>query len=332
MTAYTQGQTRLAPGNRLGIGFDEGTSLPDAMLESRLLGWNVRLAPTMAVLGEGVDLRVIDIPDKYALVADNPYQTGEVMVTGNNVTDDYTIVQNEQVAEFLSDLLDVGQGEILPQAGGSYKGGTHCFLNLRRPEGVLIGGSDLVQQDLFAHWGHDGGTSISIVSKSLRMFCTNQIGGMLGDRTAPKFKVRHVGGAHEGRIDEARRALKIMAKGQTEFEKTAEQWAATAVTNQKFDDIVQALLPTLSTADVHPAQATRRMTEQDTLRRIYIGDPTHGTAWGALAAWTEMGDWFGGHRDEEARAFAQLHSKDLEARRRHGAEVIADLTDLVLAA
>jgi len=332
MTAYTQGQTRLAPGNRLGIAFDEGTNLPDAMLESHLYGWNVRLAPSMAVDGTGDDLRVVEIPGKYALLADNPYEAGEVMVTGNDVTADYTIVQNEQVAEFLSDLVDVGQGEILPQAGGSYRNGTHCFLNLRRPEGVLIGGSDLVQQDLFAHWGHDGGTALSVVAKSLRMFCTNQIGGMLGDKTAPKFKVRHVGLAHEGRLEEARRALQIMATGQSEFEKIAEQWAATTVTNAKFDAIVETLLPTLSTMDVQPATATRRMTEQVTLREIYAGDPTHGTAWGALNAWTEMGDWFGGHRDEQARAFAQLHNVDLERRRRHGASVVADLMNLTLAA
>jgi hypothetical protein len=331
VTTYVHNQERMAPQNRMGIAVDDGTSLPDAMLEAHLLGWNVRKSATLTLAGEGDDIGFIDVPGKYSLIADNPYEGPPFMVVGNDVTIDYVEVQNEQVAEFVSDVLDVAKGDLLPQAIGSYKGGSQCFVNLRRPEGVLIGGSDLVQQDLFVNWGHDGGTSITIMAKSLRMFCTNQIGSMLGDKTAPRFKIRHVGDAHNGRVAEAREALQIMAKGQSEFEKIAEQWAAQAVTNRQFDAIVEGLLPTLSPVDVHPAQATRRMTDQHTLREIYAGDPMNGNAWGALNAWTEMGDWFGHHATEEARALAQLTSLDLERRRRSGARTVSTLMNLPLA-
>ena len=332
MTTYTVGQDRMAPGNRLGVAVEEGTSLPDALASAHMTGWNVRLTPLLTMDGEGDGLEFIDVPGRFAAIGDDPYVDGRRMVLGSGMTEDYTTVQNEQVAQFISDVLDVAGGDLTVQALGSYLGGSRCFVNLRRPEDILIGGSDRIQQDLFLHWGHDGGTSIQVISKSLRFFCTNQIGGMLGSATAPRFRVRHVGGAHEGRVQEAREALQIMARGQSEFERIAEEWAAQAVTNRQFDTIVERLLPDLRPGDVHPAVATRRMQERETLRSIYVHDPMQGNAWGALNAWTEMGDWHGQHATEEARALAQLNSLDLERRRRTGATAVADLMNLTLAA
>lgn len=319
---YVVDQTRLAPYHRLGVKMDPGTNLPDAMLEAHLLGWNVHLSPTFTMVGDSEqDLRLLDIPDRYANVAYDPHHKGSYLIVGNDLTDSYTNVQNEEVAAFGAEVVHAAEKELIVDAAGSYMGGTKCFVNFRQPDFIEVGGG--LTTNILLAWGHDGSTAIVLKRTSTVNFCTNQIGSMLGEATTPAFKVRHTGTTIEGKVQQAREALQIMAKGESELEKAVAEWAAKKVTDHAFDKIVAELLPDVEEG-MSPGAATRRVQRQTTLRELYDGNPMRGTAWGALNAWTEMGDWYGSFADADAAALAQIQSPALEARRIRGARVIAE--------
>lgn len=323
---YVTGQHRLAGYHRMGIEMDPGTNLSDAMLEARLLGWNLRLSPLVTFVGgdgDGDDLDIVGVPGRYANVADDPHNPGDHIVVGSGMTDGFVNVSNEEVAAFTAEVVHGSPKELIVDAAGSYMGGSRCFITLRRPDTITIGGDEIVPY-MFAHWGHDGGTTITLQPQYIRPWCTNMIRGMLGDATAPKFKVRHTGSTIEGKVQQAREALQIMAKGESEFEKAVQEWTSKTVTDVTFDKIVEGLLPGLE-EDASAGAVTRRRDQQELYREIYNHDPARRTAWGALNAWTEMGDWYGNFANEENLALAQVTSPQLEARRIRGARTIAEL-------
>src|SRR5690606_40307072 len=76
-------------------------SAEEAMEHGLLGGWNVRKEPLLAdVAGE-----LIPVPEKYAVVRDNPVERGRIDVLGT-VGESYTVIQNEEHAGLLNALVD----------------------------------------------------------------------------------------------------------------------------------------------------------------------------------------------------------------------------------
>lgn len=336
---YTMDQERLAPYHRMGIKVDEGTTLTDAMEIAHLNNWNVRLSPMLTFNsptppeGEegqaqaeadenGLGLQIVDVPGKYVTVADHPHEADTVIAVGSGMTGDYAIVQNEEVAAFGSEVIHASADEVIVEAIGSWMGGSRAFIVFRRPDHIEIAG-DVIQPFFLLGWGHDGNTSITMKQEAIRPFCTNMLDGMLGSRTTPVFRVRHTGSTIEGKVQQAREALQVMVAGTSELEKAITEWASKEVTARTFDKIVEGLFP--SPDDEAPAGAAARWHNRvDLYRNLWFEDPAKDTAWGALNAWTEMGDWYGNFANVDAAAIAQMTSPQLSARRRNGARIIAD--------
>lgn len=323
-------ETRTTPYHAMGIQFPEGATLAEGFDLAHLAGWNLTPQPMFVTVGEGDALRMQEIPNRVAIVRDSPFNAGEFDTIGANLSLDYSLIHNEQALEFATTVVDVASGDVRADAGGAWRGGSSVFLNLDLGE-ALIGGADPFKTYLFVSWTHDGTGALTLALHHQRMYCTNQIRGILGQGTAPVYKVRHVGTTTEGRVAQAREALAIAAEGQSEFERVANQWAQTEITNRQFDSIVNALLAE-PTEGMAPAAVTRREEQRGTFRSLFTG-PTNAnlgqTAWAALNAWTEMGDWYTtGYRTDAARAVAQITSETMDSRRRQGVRAIAAIAGI----
>ena len=94
-----------------------------------------------------------------------------------------------------------------------------------------------------------------------------------------------------------------------------ERWASVEVTDARFEQIVDRLLPVV---DDGPG-AARRADDRANVHAVYADEGNagiHGTAWGALNAWTEWSEWhMGQYETAQARALAQFTSDTFERRR-----------------
>jgi hypothetical protein len=127
--------------------------------------------------------------------------------------------------------------------------------------------------------------------------------------TKQTFKVRHTQKA-DGRVAEAQRVLGLTNTHMDEFEKMAQELFATSITNQKFDDIVEALYP--APVDGTKGSITMHSNKIDLIKAIYLNAPTQegirGTAWGALNALTERIDYFRNPRGGNTEGVASAAS------------------------
>lgn len=321
MSDYTYQQGRPAPHHRLGITFEQPTTVEEGMRQAHLLDWDVRLGQQHTTVH---DESIQPIPGKYATVRRNPYwpESGSEFETlGDGLTKSYQVVHNEVASRFAHDLLDVSEGSLLLDSAAEHRGGSHVMLSFKMPDNILVGGVDPVAPYLFMKWSHDGASALTTTFAAWRVACTNQIPSVLGSGM-PVHKVRHVGAGVSGRLAEAQSMLGLSQRGFAELEAVASRWAEEQVTNDQFEEIIAQLLPETTSAHTND----RRLGERHSVRHIFEGGPNQEgvgqTAWGALNAWTEWTEWYAGAYSPDDRATAQLFSNTMENRRNAGVRAI----------
>ena len=137
-----------------------GTTVPDdmgveeALTLSRLDDWDLTKVPVYAATDGGW----VEVPDKVAVTRVNPFTRDGRDVLG--VTGpDYALVSNEMGAAYMQAILDTD--EVVVDALGSLHDGKQVFVTMRRPEDVLIPGTDdKIRNFLIGTWRHDGGGSV----------------------------------------------------------------------------------------------------------------------------------------------------------------------------
>jgi phage/plasmid-like protein (TIGR03299 family) len=305
-----------------------GTTVPhdmgveEALTLSHLADWDLQKLPVYAVLPDG---GWVGVPDKVAVTRRNPFQPDQRDVLG--VTGpDYSLVSNEVGAAYMQAILDTD--EVVVDALGSIHDGKQVFVTMRRPEDVLIPGTDdRIRNFLIGTWRHDGGGSVQVFPSDVRVVCSNTLGMAQGERGLHTYSVRHVGTAVQGKVQAAREALKVTWKATEDLVALAAEWAATDLTRQQFDAIVQGVFPL---ADAAPkATVTRTRAKRDLYRDLYENAPTQenirGSAWAAAMAWTEYTDWASTpdtDAEREALSLQQATSPALEKYRARGMATI----------
>jgi len=314
--SYAFGHDDRVPAfNLLGTTFPEGTNVERGLHLAGLDKWNVTTRPLYYAVGETEEeVDFLEIPGRVATVRDNAATEDGYSWLGVGMTDSFVVSQNEDVAAFGSTLLDVSKGDLLLDSGGAYRYGSRCFISLRVPEAVTVGTEQIARYMLLT-WGHDGSQAVTIKPHDYRIQCTNAVPSVLGDNAFPVYKVRHVGMGLHGKIDEARAALGIMFDSGDALKALVERWASVEVTDARFEQIVDRLLPVV---DDGPG-ATRRADDRANVHAVYADEGNagiHGTAWGALNAWTEWSEWHQGqYETAQTRALAQFTSDTFERRR-----------------
>jgi phage/plasmid-like protein (TIGR03299 family) len=321
--------SRVPGWHQLGVTADKDLTIEEALDLGHLKDWQVHTEPIMVPVGEGDAFHMLT-DETRAIVRSNPFVPGEYDILGRGVTDEYVTIQNEEAGEFAQTILD--SGEVVADAAGSLFGGKRVFITLRLPEDITIKGTDdKIRPYLVLDWGHDGKTALTARGGGVRVVCWNTLAWSMRDGGAPVYRVRHTGSGVQGKVEQARTALRVTFSGANELAEVAAKWADTKVTGDQFDKIVEGLLPL--NGDAQPSTVAKVTDRRDALRNLYEHAPTQdyirGTAWGALNAWTEWSDWFAGsYQTDEARALAQTTSKTMEDRRSLGVKVIGQVMSL----
>lgn len=281
---------REVPWHRLGTVTDAALTAEQALQEAQL-DWDVSLAPALVKVPGAT--RLVQVPDKFAVVRDNPSTEGEPIIPLGIVGNQYTPIQNREAFGFLDELIEAVGGAHYETAG-VLGDGEKVFLTIKMPEDLVIdpnGANDHVEQYILVSNSHNGSSAFTAAVTPVRVVCQNTL--TAGLRAAKRtWKARHTSNV-AARMDEARRTLNLTVKYAEEFAAAAEQMIQQAMTDREFDKLTQRLYGvgddasgrTKTAANEHRGELVRLFKEAPTNENI------RGTRWAAFNAVTEFEDW-----------------------------------------
>jgi phage/plasmid-like protein (TIGR03299 family) len=143
------------------------------------LNWTVRTGELVAIATpltmdeNGVtSAKYVDVPKKQAIIReDNDTVIG---IVGTK----YKVVQNMEVFNALDTLVDAGDARYA--AAGEFNGGANIWMVLELPRGVSVA-NDPHAAFLLVKTSHDGSSSVVIKPIIERLFCANQVNGLISN-------------------------------------------------------------------------------------------------------------------------------------------------------
>jgi phage/plasmid-like protein (TIGR03299 family) len=149
------------------------------------LNWTVRTGELQAVstpltINEhGVTpATYIDVPKKQAIVRED--NNTVIGIVGTK----YKVVQNMEVFNALDTLVDAGDARYA--AAGEFNGGSNIWMVLELPRGISVA-NDPHAAFLLVKTSHDGSSSVVIKPIIERLFCANQVNGLISNGRNRKF-------------------------------------------------------------------------------------------------------------------------------------------------
>jgi phage/plasmid-like protein (TIGR03299 family) len=144
------------------------------------LNWTVRTAPLMAestpllIDSEGVTpATYIDVPKKQGIIRED--NNSVIGIVGTK----YKVVQNMEVFNALDTLVDAGDARYA--AAGEFNGGANIWMVLELPQGINVA-NDPHAAFLLVKTSHDGSSSVVIKPIIERLFCANQVNGLISNK------------------------------------------------------------------------------------------------------------------------------------------------------
>jgi phage/plasmid-like protein (TIGR03299 family) len=289
---------RLSAWHQLGTITEACMTADEIMTKAFLGGWKVRKLALQGLEPTDTGVDIIECPDKWMTVRTN-IVTGVTEYLGV-VGEDYTTVQNEQVADVLDKLVDESGARF--ETAGSMRGGKSVFVTMKLPTGMKIAGTDDLDLYLAATTSHDGTQALRVDATPVRIVCANTQRAALA-RTKGFYVFRHTSNVHS-QISQAREAMGLMWKYLDAFQAEAEKMLNETLTMGAFEKVTDELWPL---ADDATDQTKRNHRQRGAVLRYLIRDADtqaaiKGTRWAGYQAITEYVDHYAPAKDASTRA------------------------------
>lgn len=249
------------------------------------LDWSVEKRPVYAQRAGGVYEQIMD---RFEVCRVEDEKTLGI------VGKDYKPIQNAEAFEFFDNLVDSGEAKY--DTAGSLSGGKRIWLAAQIGDDWQVAGQDSHRMWLSLLSSHDGSKSLSAITGLIRIVCANT--EQMAIRGAKSSWTMTHRSTLEGKVSEARDALKLSLKYKDAFEKEVEKMMRVQVSVDQF----RAMM-----TDVLPAQKRQLPKNLDKLTQIFQESPAivdagvAGNGYGAYNAVTEWLTWHREVRSQEAR-------------------------------
>lgn len=262
----------------------DGLATAAEALEYSGLDWEVKLEPVTF----GPDNE--PFPGRMAAVRQSDRKPLEV------VSDDYHVFQNKAAFEFFDAVTDAGTGEAHYTAAGSLQGGQRVFLTAQIGDTFNVCGEDAHKMFLLLTNYHNGKGSLTAATTMIRAVCDNTV--TMGLRSAKsKWTLRHKSSL-EGKVQEARDALKMTFKYADAFEAEVEKLMGFQVTKDQFNKIAEDIIP--ESKFQHDKDVAGLMDVFENEKTVNDTN-AKGTGWGAYNAITYWADWERRYQTDDSR-------------------------------
>lgn len=287
----------------LGTSLPRGLSAEDALAQGHLANWNTRKVPMRAYLPGG---GLVEVPDRFAVIRDNPVLKGQVDVLGD-VGNFYHCIQNEELTGLLEALVEESGAEF--ETAGVIDGGRKAFVTMKLPGHAVIGGVDGVDSYLAAVTSHDGTMPTTLMVTPIRILRQNTL-NLAFKGSDHMHKVRHRVGAGKSMGQQAREALEFTFDYIDDFQEEAEKLINTPLSQSQFERLIEREFGTKSSAN---NAATRTQNKLDQMAELFADAHSQkvvrGTAWAGLNALTEWYDHFSPVRPNGVGSDLEARSK-----------------------
>lgn len=271
----------ITPWHQLGTVID-GLATAEEAMQLAHLDWEVEMRQSYYPIYEpDEDGHMVErlVPD------DGQFTT--VRVTDQKplgrVAKGYTIFQNRAAFGFFDDITDSGEAKYT--AAGALKGGKSVFLTAKIGDTLTCAGDDAHDLYLLLTNSHAGKESLTAATTVVRAVCDNTV--TLGLRTAKtKWTIRHRS-TLEGKVQEAREALKLSFKYADAFQREVENLMQVQVNKDQFNKMVEKLIKPSKTQHDKDVAALMDIFENE---KTVNDTNAKGTGWGAFNAITFFGD------------------------------------------
>jgi len=220
----------------------------------------------------------------------------------------YKVVQNMEVFSALDTLVDSGDARYA--AAGEYNGGASVWMVLEIPKGIEVA-NDPHAAFLLVRTSHDGSASVAIKPIIERLFCSNQINGLISNKryNSYTYKMKHTSNSKLS-VDDIRNIIKLTYDAVDEYQITADTLLGIQKSHKEarnFFEKVWTLPAEVANSPYHllnqgqKRQHTIATSARERAYDIYTESPTQenirGTAFGLWQAVIEYADHFAGTND-----------------------------------
>jgi phage/plasmid-like protein (TIGR03299 family) len=271
------------------------------------LDWTVSTQPLQAYITNEVN-EYESVTDYYPV--ENKKAVLKHGTDGNNsvigvVGNKYKLVQNIEVFNALDSLIDSGEARYA--AAGEIKNGSQVWMVLELPHGVYVADDPHVAM-LLVKTGHDGSSSVVIKPIIERLFCANQINGLItGNKKYNDYTYRMTHTTNqELSVNDIRNITRLTYSAIGDYQDTANRLLSVKMSRDKAVDYfkrVWALPSEIESAPVDMLskgqlkQRTIALNARQKAWTIYSESPTQenirDTAFGAWQAVIEYADHYG---------------------------------------
>ena len=284
----------------------EATSAASAATQAGL-NWTVRTGELQAVSTpltideHGVTpATYIDVPKKQAIVRED--NNTVIGIVGTK----YKVVQNMEVFNALDTLVDAGDARYA--AAGEFNGGSNIWMVLELPRGISVA-NDPHAAFLLVKTSHDGSSSVVIKPIIERLFCANQVNGLISNNQKRKYNEYTYRMSHttnqELSIADIRNITNLTYEAIDDYELTANRLLGIDFSREQAVNFFKNVWALPSTIEDKPYDLlTRGERKQQTIAKdarakawaIYSESETQenirGTAFGAWHAVVEFADHY----------------------------------------
>jgi len=291
----TMFSARIPAWHKLGTVTEGALNSADAIVQAGL-DWTVSTRGLMAYETGGLttDFKsLVEVPDYYATVRDT--DDSVLGVVGRR----YTPIQNLECFNFMDTVVD--DSDAYYETAGSLYGGkvVWMLLNLNKPAQV---DEDITHNYLLLTNSHDGSSSLKGLTTPIRVVCANTLRlAINGQRNG--FSYRHTTNL-KGKVAQAKATLDLSYAYVDEFQVEMERLLDTEVTNEKFNEIMDKLMP-IPEPTVDNVKAVTRVTNQRGGIEKLFNTPefaTHtNTGWAFINATSNYEQWQQSIRGKQSR-------------------------------
>jgi phage/plasmid-like protein (TIGR03299 family) len=235
----------------------DGQKTGEEILEAATLDWDVYKQPLFTSIVGGTGF--VDVPYKVATVRSIDSHVLGVVGPG------YTVIQNQELADFANALLKVEGGVKFESAGALFDGRIVWMLAAVPDKAFHVDGDNGdIMPYLVLRTGHDGLTSFTAAPTPVRVVCANTLNMAMAGAKA-HYTIRHTVNALD-RVEAARKALSV----NLDYLDTLKLVSAELVKRpMTIKDVIAATVKLIPSMAESPEKAVKSQGQRDAIVALY---------------------------------------------------------------
>jgi phage/plasmid-like protein (TIGR03299 family) len=230
---------------------------------------------------------MLQTPDGQLIKTDKKvtYRDSDNAILGVGMSENYTIVQNNEAFAFTDELI--GTGDVRYETAGSLDGGKKVWMLAQMPDFSVLG--DKMESYLLFSNSHDGSSSVKVTMTNIRVVCQNTL------QMALSGAKRQWSFVHKGdfaaKVHEAQVTLANANKYNEMFVEEAERMAKMKISGEQLKKFMDFMFPIEDDGEYTERKAKNQMYLREAFLKAHNMDDLGNIKWTAYGLYNAASDF-----------------------------------------